>query len=117
MRIAIPTTGKRKLTNRIADTFSHAEHYTIINIYQGKYQATVIPNPAKGLKRGAGPITAKHLSDNKVDLVITSEIGPGLKEILSQYEIEYRLVESGITVRESLQKMGINGHDHGDSLE
>jgi predicted Fe-Mo cluster-binding NifX family protein len=116
MRIAAPTTGKRKLSNKVSDTFSHADEFTIVTIRGHELFTEVIANPGKSYSRGAGPITAKALSDHNIDLVLTSEIGPGLIEILRQHGINYRIVESGQTVKEALASTGIFiDHGYGDS--
>jgi len=42
MRIAIPSTGKRKLSNKIVPTFSNTEHFTIVTLQDGKTEAQVV---------------------------------------------------------------------------
>lgn len=101
MRIAIPTTGKRKLTNKVADTFSRAPNFTIVTIEDNQIKTLdVVPNTGKTLDRGAGPLAARILKENQVDLLLTSELGPGAKNILEALEIQIELVEQGNTVKE-----------------
>jgi predicted Fe-Mo cluster-binding NifX family protein len=63
MRIAIPATGKRKLTNKVADTFSRASTFTVITLEDLEIQnIEKIENPASPLEQGAEPIAARaHL--------------------------------------------------------
>jgi len=101
MRLAIPTTGKRKLTNKVADTFSRAPHFTIVTIEDNQIKTLdVVHNPGETLDRGAGPLAARLLKENQVDLLLTSEVGPGARNILEALEIEIDLVEEGKTVKE-----------------
>ena len=104
MRIAIPTTGKRKLTNKVADTFSRAPHFTIVTIEKNQIKTLdIVHNPGETPERGAGPLAARVLKDNQVDLLLTSEMGPGAKNILEAFEIDIELVELGKTVKEVLE--------------
>jgi len=100
MRIAIPTTGKRKLTNKVADTFSRAPNFTIITIEDNQIKTLdIVHNPGETLDRGAGPLAARILKENQVDLLLTSELGPGARNILEALEIQIDLVEQGYTVK------------------
>ena len=104
MRIAIPTTGKRKLTNKVADTFSRAPHFTIVTIEDNQIKTLeVVSNPGEIPERGAGPLATRVLKEHHVDLLLTSEMGPGAKNILDALEIEFDLVEEGKTVKEVVE--------------
>jgi len=50
-----------------------------------------------------------------VDLVISTEIGPGLKEILDGYGIRYKLVESGKTIKEIIEQLEPSDYVRGDN--
>ena len=101
MRIAIPTVGKRKLSNKVAETFSRAPNFTIVTIEDRKIKSIkVISNPGEAPERGAGPLAARALKDNDVDVLLTSEMGPGARNILESLEIEIDLVELGETVKD-----------------
>ena len=96
MKIAIPTRGKRKLANRVADTFSRAPHFTIVTIEDNKIKKVeVLDNPGMTPTRGVGPLAASVLKDNQVNMLLTSEMGPGAKDILDSYGIEVELVQEG----------------------
>ena len=104
MRIAIPTIGKRKLTNRVSDTFSRAPSFTILNLDGEKITETyVIKNPAAGLEKGAGPIAARTIKDQGTNLLITSEMGPGARNILEAFDIRIHVVPEGKKVKEAVE--------------
>jgi predicted Fe-Mo cluster-binding NifX family protein len=103
MRIALPTKGKYKLRNKIADTFSRAPHFTIVTIQNQKIKSVnVINNPGEVTEKGAGPLAAKLLKDNKVDVLLTGDMGPGARNILETLDIEINLVEKGKQVKEAI---------------
>ena len=96
MRIAVPSTGKRKLSNKIADTFSRTPNFTIVTIEDKKIKKVeVLDNPGMTPTRGAGPLAASVLKDNQVNILLTSEMGPGAQDILDSYGIEVELVKEG----------------------
>lgn len=96
MRIAIPTRGKRKLANKVAETFSRAPNFTIVTVENDKIKdVMVIDNPGKIPKRGAGPLAASVLKDNRVNLLLTGEMGPGARDILEAFDINIEIVQEG----------------------
>jgi len=115
MRIAVPSTGKRKLSNKIAPTFSNTEHFTIVTLQDGKTDVQVISNPGYDQGKGRGPLAARTMKKLDVDLVISTEIGPGLKEILDGYGIRYKLVESGKTIKEIIEQLEPSDYVRGDN--
>ena len=104
MRIAIPTRGNQKLNNKIADTFSRAPFFTIVIIQNNKIKSiNVIQNPGQLVDKGAGPLAAKLLKDNEVDMLFTRDMGPGAKNILETLNIEINLVEKEKTVKDVVE--------------
>ena len=104
MRIALPTKGNRKLSNRVADTFSRAPHFTIVTIDDNKFKGLkVVNNSGENSDRGAGPLAARLLKENKIDLLLTSELGPGAKNILDALDIEINLVVQGTKVKDLIE--------------
>ena len=104
MRIAVPSTGKRKLSNKIADTFSRAPIFTIVTIDDNQISSTdVIPNPGEKLERGAGPLAARTLKDNDIDVLLTIDMGPGAKNILEALGIEISIVDEEKSVKELVE--------------
>ena len=83
MKIAVPTQGDRGLKDRVADTFSRAPYFTLITIDNRSISGKkVIRNKASDLKQGAGPLAARTLKENGVDVILSGEIGPGATNIL-----------------------------------
>ena len=104
MRIAIPTTGKRKLSNRVADTFSRAPTFTIVTFEDLELKGIeVIENPASAIEQGAGPIAARTIKDHGVDLLISGEMGPGARNILEAFEIKIHKASIGKKVSEIVE--------------
>jgi predicted Fe-Mo cluster-binding NifX family protein len=104
MRVAIPTIGNRKLTNRVADTFSRAPTFTIITLEEGEIKnVKVIENPGSTLEKGAGPFAARTLKDHQIDVLISGEIGPGAKNILEVFNIEIHEAQIGKKVKETIE--------------
>jgi predicted Fe-Mo cluster-binding NifX family protein len=62
----------------------------------------VIRNPGEVTEKGAGPLAAKLLKDNKVDVLLTGDMGPGARNILETLDIEINLVEKGKQVKEAI---------------
>ena len=104
MRIAIPTVGKRKLTNKVADTFSRAPSFTIVTLEDKEIKAVeVIDNPALDIEKGAGPIAARTIKDQNVDVLLSGDLGPGAKNILEAFEIKVYPVKTGTKVKEIVE--------------
>jgi predicted Fe-Mo cluster-binding NifX family protein len=105
IRIAITTKGYDGLEDTVSNIFGKAKTFTLANVENGKVQnVRVIDNPAAAYDHGSGPIAAKTLAELKVDLVITSQLGPGASELLQHHKITTMLVDPNITVSESIKK-------------
>ena len=111
MKIAITTTGKSKLTDRVSDTFSRAPTFTIITLEDLEIkESEVINNPASSLKQGAGPIAATTIKNQDIDLLITGELGPGAKTILEAFNIKTYQANRGKKVSQVIdewKKLGL----------
>ena len=84
--------------------FGHSKTFTIIDVENGKIvESRVIDNPAFSYEHGAGPIAVKELVDNEVDLVISSELGPGASSILKHHHIKAVSIEAGTKVSEAFE--------------
>ena len=105
MRIAVPSTGKRKLSNKVAPTFSRTPEFTIVTIEENQIKtAEIVSNPGSTPERGAGPLAARTLKENNVDVLLTVEMGPGAKSILETLGIQIELVESEKSVKELVEE-------------
>ena len=103
MKIAFPTEGHRKLSDRVATTFSRASTFTIVTVEDGKTRdSIVIENQAASYKQGAGPLAVSTLKDHGVSALITSDVGPGASTILDALGIKVYSTEAGKKVKNVL---------------
>jgi predicted Fe-Mo cluster-binding NifX family protein len=103
MKIAFPTEGHRKLSDRVATTFSRAPTFTIVTIEDGKTQdSIVIENQAVSHEQGAGPLAVSTLKDHGVTVLIAGDVGPGASTILDALGIKIYSTEAGKKVKNVL---------------
>ncbi|MCW4051140.1 MAG: NifB/NifX family molybdenum-iron cluster-binding protein [Candidatus Bathyarchaeota archaeon] len=103
MKIAFPTEGYRKLSDKVASTFSRAPTFTIVTYEEGKIgEITVFENQAASIKQGAGPLAVQNLKNHGVTTLITGEVGPGASTILDVLGIEVHQTKSGTKVKNAL---------------
>ena len=101
LRVALPTVGKTGLRARLDDTFSRAKNFTVLTVIDGEVKdVEVLPNNASNIDQGVGPLVAKMLKDNKVDLVISKRIGPGATSVLEALGLEVFEVDTGGKVKD-----------------
>ena len=105
MRIAVPTQGDRGLRDRVADTFSRAPYFTLVTVEGERITGKkVIRNKASEVDQGAGPLAARTLKDNAVDVLLSGEIGPGATNILEAFEIRIGNASKDDKVRDAVEK-------------
>ena len=103
MKIAFPTEGHRKLSDRVATTFSRALTFTVVTIEDGKAQnSIVIENHAASREQGAGPLAVSLLKDHDVTVLIAGDIGPGASTILDALGVKVYSTEAGKKVKNVL---------------
>jgi predicted Fe-Mo cluster-binding NifX family protein len=103
MKIAVPTRREKGLRDTVAETFSRAPTYTIVTIKDGGIdEVQVIKNDAAKMAQGAGPIAARRLKENNVNLVLSGDIGPGARNILETIDISIKKVNVGQKVKEAI---------------
>ena len=103
-RIAIATTGKAGLKDSVSEVFGKSKTFTIVDVENGDIrESRVIENPAFSYEHGAGPIVVKELVDNGVNLVVSSELGPGASSILQHYDVSVFMVEAGTEVTKAIE--------------
>ena len=103
MKIAFPTEGHRKLSDKIATTFSRAITFTIVTVEDGKTKdSTVIENQAASHEKGAGPLAVNILKDNGVTILIAGDVGPGASTILDTLGIKVYSTQAGKKVKNVL---------------
>ena len=105
MKIAIPTENNNGLNDKVYPFFAKAPTYTLIDIENEKIKKVEVKrNPAALLNQGAGPIFAKKLKEENVDLVITGDLGPGALTILDTLKIKSLIVKKGIKVSDAVKE-------------
>ena len=105
LRIAVPTKGKRGMSDVVSDVFARAATFTIIDVVEGEVKEVIVEeNTASALKHGTGPIVAKTLKERGVDVVVAGELGPGARTLLEMSEIRMIRVAPGVKVKEALEK-------------
>jgi predicted Fe-Mo cluster-binding NifX family protein len=101
MRVAVPTIGGRGLRDKLDDTFSRARNFTIVTVEDNEIKnVEVLPNEALGIDQGVGPLVAKTLKDNRVDVVLSRRIGPGATSVLEALGLKVYELKSGGKVKD-----------------
>jgi predicted Fe-Mo cluster-binding NifX family protein len=107
-RIAIATLNNKGLDDIISNTFGYSKTFTIIDIEDGNIKdIKIIDNPAGSMTHGRGPVIAQKLSDMNVEIVISSELGPCVLEILKEFGISTINVKPRLRVLEVLKENGL----------
>ncbi len=106
MKIGIATVGENGLQDKVSETFGRANTYTIVEVKEEKISnVKVLENPAITYEHGAGPIVAKMLIEEGVQLVVAGEIGPGVSSILEHHKVKKMTVKAGTTVAEVVENL------------
>lgn len=104
-KIAVATDGKNGLEDTISNVFGRAKTFTIVEAEDEKIiNVSILDNPALSYSHGAGPIVTKMLIDNRVEVVIATELGVGASEILQQHKVIYIQAEPGTNVGKAVKK-------------
>jgi len=106
IRLAVPTKGDSRMKDVVSDVFARAPTFTYIDIVEGEVKnIRVEVNKAMDLAQGTGPLVAKNLKDNGVNIVVASEVGPGAKTLLEMSGIRMIQVESGVRVSKAVEQV------------
>jgi predicted Fe-Mo cluster-binding NifX family protein len=104
MKIAVPSKGEKGLRDKVDDTFSRAHAFTIITIQNNKiHDVKIVKNKAAGLTQGAGPIAARTLKENNVNMLISGDIGPGATNILETIDIRVEKTDPGQKIKKAVE--------------
>jgi predicted Fe-Mo cluster-binding NifX family protein len=105
MRIAIPTKHDGGLTDIVSEVFSRANTFTLIDIEEKVIQSVeVLSNPAIHYQHGAGPIVAKMLTDKCVNIVISTQFGPGVSVLCEHFKIQLNKTTPDIQVKTAIEQ-------------
>ena len=106
VKVAVATNGDKGLDDEISEVFGKTKTFTLVEIEDGRIKdVRVIKNPGADFRYGSGPIAAKTLIDEKVEVVIASEVGPNVTSILSDREIRIITVAPRRKVQEVIQEL------------
>ncbi len=101
MKIAISSTTQN-IDDKIDETFGRCPYFIIAEIEDGKIEKTeAIQNKSTDQTSGAGISSAQLVAEEKVEAIITGNVGPRAFDILSQFNIKI-YAGSGV-VREAVQ--------------
>jgi len=101
MRICISSTGE-KLTDTVDPRFGRCPYFLIGDSEGEEFKA--IKNPGISYARGAGISAAQVVADEKVEAVITGNIGPNAFNVLSSAKIKIYAGAFGLTAKDALEK-------------
>ena len=102
VKVAISSMDKN-INGNVADVFGRCSYFIIAQVEQGKIGETkVIENGNINQISGAGVSAAQLIAEQKVEAVISKNMGPRAVDVLTQFNIEIYSGEGAI--KEVLQK-------------
>lgn len=100
MKIVISSNGNN-INSLLDKRFGRCEFFQIHDTENGDFK--VIENLGQSSSGGAGIVAAQQLIDEKVDVVITGNLGPNAFELMEKAEIKTYTCES-ISINDVLEK-------------
>ena len=105
-RIAVATNGNDGLEDVVSNVFGRAKTFTIVDIEDEEIKSnSVVENPGMSYKYGAGPIVAKMLVDNGVNLVLAYVLGMGAEGLLKQHNIDHISIKPNTKVETAIKEV------------
>ena len=106
LRIAVATKGNDGLEDVVSDVFGRAKTFTIVDVEDEQIKGdSILENPGVSYKHGAGPIVAKMLVDNCVNMVIAYVLGFGAEGLLKQHKIEHVSINPNTKVETAVREV------------
>ncbi|MCK5491214.1 MAG: NifB/NifX family molybdenum-iron cluster-binding protein [Candidatus Pacebacteria bacterium] len=101
MKIAISSTTQN-IEDKIDETFGRCQYFIIAEVDNGKIIKTeAIKNENVDQATGAGISSVQLIAKQKVEAVVTGNVGPRAFDVLNQFEI--KIYEGKGTVKEAIQ--------------
>ncbi len=100
MKIAVMSRGNTK-ESLVSDEFGRAPFIIIYDTKNSLYEA--IENTGAIIIDGSGPEAAKLIIGNRIDLLLTKEIGVKAYSVLAEAHIAIELLTSASTVNSSIK--------------
>jgi cation diffusion facilitator family transporter len=89
LRVAVPVENRNGLQSDISEHFARAPYILIADVVNGKITNSAIKeNPGTKLKKKKGIESAEFLEKEKVDVLVSNEVGEGPKYVLSGKSID-----------------------------
>ena len=102
----MPTKGNDGLEDVVSDVFGRAKTFTIVDVEDEQIKGdSILENPGVSYKYGAGPIVAKMLVDNGVNMVLAYVLGLGAEGLLKQHKIEHISIKPNIKVETAVREV------------
>ena len=102
MRVGISANG-RDLNSKVDDRFGRCPWFLVVDSDSLEFEA--LENRHAEAAMGAGVAAAKDLIDERVEAVISGQVGPKAYEILKAVGIDIFVVSGGITVKDALERL------------
>ena len=104
MKIAVSAAGNT-LDSLVDPRFGRCAYFIIADVEGNEIKnVKAIQNPAMAARGGAGIQAAQLIASNKVEVLITGNIGPNAAGVLSSTGIKIVISMPGISVREAIEK-------------
>ena len=88
VKVAI-SSMENNINGNVSDVFGRCSYFIIVDIEKGKIgEIKVIENLNVNQISGAGVFAAQLIAEQKVDVVITKNMGPRATDVLTQFNIE-----------------------------
>ncbi len=101
MRVGVSATGS-DLNARVDDRFGRCAWFLVVDTDSLEFDA--LENRHAEEEMGAGVAAARDLIDERIDAVISGQVGPKAYEVLKALNVDIFLVSGGITVMEALER-------------
>ena len=119
MKIAISSTGK-DLESEVDARFGRCNYFLIVEIENEKINSfKAIENTAKAQAGGAGITAGEIIANEKVDAVVTTNLGPRASSVFEQFKIKVyqgqgkiKQVVQDFTDGKLTELIGANGPQH-----
>ena len=106
MKIAVSSERPGGLDALVATQFGRCPVFTIVEIDENKKikNTKIIENPGANAGRGAGPLALQTLAGEKVDVILTTNLGPNASQAVMQMGTPVYIYPLNITVKEAIEK-------------
>ncbi len=101
MLVAVSATGP-EIDRAVHSQFGRCDCFLLVD--SETLEARSLPNAFSGAASGAGTACVQMLFDEKIEAVISGQVGPKAYEALQGADVPVYICPQGLTVREALQR-------------